>query len=342
MTTSGVDEARLLAAARRGDDDAYRLLVQPFRRELEVHCYRMLASVHDAEDAVQETLVRAWRGLARFEARSSLRTWLYTIATNTCLRLSEQRRRRALPVDLMEPAAHGETPGRPLVESVWVEPFAGETDVGYAAPDARYEQREAVELAFVAAVQHLPAQQRAALILRDVLGFSARETATLLSTTEPAANSLLQRARKTTEERLPPQSQQATLRTLGDDAVSDVVGRYMQAMESGDVDEVVSLLVAEPTWSMPPLGTWYGGADDVRAFLRDFPLTHEWRHAPVSANAQPALLCYMREPDGRFLLHAVDVLTLDARGRIAAVTAFLDPTVYPRFGAPLELVADAR
>jgi RNA polymerase sigma-70 factor, ECF subfamily len=332
---SSMTEAQLLASARAGDESAYRALVLPHRRELEVHCYRMLASLHDAEDAVQETLVRAWRAMPRFEGRSSVRTWLYTIATNACLRAAEQRTRRALPIDLTEPAYLGEEPGRPLVESVWIEPFTGELPED-ASPAARYEQREGVELAFVAALQHLPAQQRAALILRDVLGFSARETAALLETTEPAANSLLQRARKSTEERIPEQSQQATLRELGDEAVAEIVARYMEAMEGDDVDAVVSLLVAEPTWSMPPLGTWYTGAAAVRTFLVDWPLTERWRHAPARANGQPAVLCYMWE-DGAFRLHAIDVLTLDRDARIESVTAFLDPAVFPRFDAPLQL-----
>jgi RNA polymerase sigma-70 factor (ECF subfamily) len=327
-------EAQLLSSARAGDESAYRALVLPHRRELEVHCYRMLASVHDAEDAVQETLVRAWRALPRFEGRSSVRTWLYTIATNACLRAAEQRKRRGLPVDLTAAAFVGEEPGRPLVETAWVEPFAGEPPAG-ASPDARYEQREAVELAFVAALQHLPAQQRAVLILRDVLGFSARETAELLQTTEAAANSLLQRARRSTQERMPAQSQQATLRALGDAAVADAVARYMEAMEGGDVGALVSLLVDEPTWSMPPLGTWYTGVEAVGRFLADWPLSQRWQHAATTANGQPAVLCYMWE-EGAFRLHAIDVLAFDGT-RIESVTAFLDPAVFPRFGAPLVL-----
>lgn len=334
-STSALDprELRLLDAARGGDDDAYRLLVEPHRRELHAHCYRMLASVHDAEDALQDTLLRAWRGLPRFEGRSSLRTWLYTIATNACLRTVAKRPKRLLAQDVGAPAFVGETPGRPLTEEVWIEPYPTES----LDPDATYEQRESMELAFTAALQLLPAQQRAVLLLRQVLGFSAQETATALETTVAGVNSALQRARKAVDERVPAQSQQAALHTLGDAKVRELVGRYVKAMESGDVDAVVELLVEDATWAMPPLQTWYRGLTAVRRFLADFPLTHEWRHAPTVANGQPAVLCYIWEDErDAFVLHAIDVLSF--RGdRIAAVDAFLDPAVYPAFGVPLEL-----
>ena len=216
----------MLEAARGGDEDAFRRLVEPHRGELHAHCYRMLGSVHDAEDALQDALLRAWRGLARFEGRSSLRSWLYTIATNTCLDLIERRPKRVLPVDYGPAADPHDGPGEPLVESVWVEPYPDEklgVEDGYAAPEARYEQRESVELAFIAALQHLPANQRAVLILREVLGFSAKEVADTLDTTTASVNSALQRARATVDERLPEQSQQATLRALGDDDLREVV-----------------------------------------------------------------------------------------------------------------------
>src|SRR3954470_13365969 len=219
MTTSSTDTA-LLDAARRGDESAFGRIVEPFRGELHAHCYRMLASVQDAEDALQETLLRSWRALGRFEGRSSLRSWLYTIATNTCLNLIAKRPKRVLPIDY-GPAADPHTPpGEPLVESVWVEPYPDEQiglEDGLASPEARYEQREGIELAFVAAVQHLPANQRAVLILREVLGFSAKEVADQLETSVASVNSALQRARAAVEERVPEQTQQATLRTLGDD-----------------------------------------------------------------------------------------------------------------------------
>ena len=202
----------------------------------------MLGSVHDAEDALQDASLRAWRGLAKFEGRSSLRSWLYTIATNTCLNQIARRPKRVLPVDY-GPAAdpHG-GPGEPVVESVWVEPYPDETlgvEDGLASPDARYEQRESVELAFIAALQLLPPNQRAVLILREVLGFSAQEVADSLETSVASVNSALQRARKTVEERMPEQSQQATLRALGDDELSEIVDRYVEAWEQNDFETVV-------------------------------------------------------------------------------------------------------
>src|SRR5213083_3326383 len=223
-------ERNLLEAARGGDQGAYGRLLETYRTQLHAHCYRMLGSVHDAEDALQEASIRAWRGLARFEGRSSLRSWLYTIATNTCLNAIARRPKRVLPVDYGPAADPHDAPGEPIVESVWVEPYPDEMlgiEDGYAAPEARYEQRESIELAFVAALQHLPPNQRAVLILREVLGFSAKEVAEALDTSVASVNSALQRARAAVEERVPAQSQQATLRALGDDALRDLVTRYV-------------------------------------------------------------------------------------------------------------------
>src|ERR671933_30196 len=231
-------ERQVLEAARGGDESAYARLVEPYRPELHAHCYRMLGSVHDAEDAMQEAMLRAWRGLPRFEGRSSLRSWLYTIATNACLNAIAKRPKRVLPIDYAPASDPHTPPGEPVVESVFVEPYPDELlgiEDGYAAPEASYEQREAVELAFVAALQHLPPNQRAVLILREVLGFSAQETAETLDTTTASVNSALQRARATIEERTPEQSQQATLRQLGDDQLQEIVERYIEAWERNDV-----------------------------------------------------------------------------------------------------------
>src|SRR4030095_14018987 len=184
-------EAALLDTARSGDETAFAKLIEPYRRQLHAHCYRMLGSLHDAEDAMQEGSLRAWRALGRFEGRSSLKSWLYTIATNTCLNQIEKRPKRVLPVDYAPAADPHGGPGEPVVESVWVEPYPDEligVEDGLAGPEARYEQRESVELAFVAALQHLPARQRAVLILRDVLGFSSSEVAGALETTPPAVD----------------------------------------------------------------------------------------------------------------------------------------------------------
>jgi len=332
-TTMSGRERELLAAARQGDEDAYRELVEPRHAELRAHCYRMLGSIHDAEDSLQEALLRAWRGLPRFEDRSSLRTWLYRISTNTCLDELARRPKRVLPVDCGPSADPHDSPGEPLVESVWVEPYP---DVGLseerAAPDARYELRESVELAFVAALQHLPATQRAVLILREVLGFSAQEVADTLDTTVAAVNSALQRARKAVDERLPDESQQATLRALGDDRLRAVVARYMEALERGDVDALVAMLSDDASWSMPPCPRWYRGEEAIAAFLAEYPLRERWRHVPTSANGQLAVGCYMWDPErGRYAAAVLDVLTLDG-ARIAAVTAFLAPWVFRRFG----------
>src|SRR3954447_2577629 len=210
----------------------YEALVEPHRRELQAHCYRMLGSVQDAEDALQEALLRAWRALDRFEGRSSPRSWLYRIATNTCLdAIARRPAKRELPLDRDPDEA-------PLTETIWLEPYPDD-------PDARYEQRESVELAFVAALQHLPANQRAVLILREVLGFSAKETADMLDATPAAVNSAMQRARTSVDEKLPAQSQQATLRTHGDEEIRKLVERYVDAWDRADVDAVVAMLAQE-------------------------------------------------------------------------------------------------
>jgi RNA polymerase sigma-70 factor, ECF subfamily len=327
-STPTAHEQELLDAARRGDENAYARLLDPYRSELHAHCYRMLGSLHDAEDAVQETSLRAWRGMARFEGRSSLRSWLYTIATNTCLNQIAKRPKRVLPVDY-GPAAdpHG-GPGEPIVESVWIEPYPDEAlglEDGFAAPEARYEQRESVELAFIAALQLLPPNQRAVLILREVLGFSAQEVADSLDTTVASVNSALQRARKTVDERLPEQSQQATLRSLGDDALSEIVDRYVDAWERNDFETVIEMLAEDATFAMPPLATWFGGHDEIRTFLAGWPLSGAWRWRPIraTANGQQALAFYAWDEDEQaYLPFAMNVLTM--RGElISDVVAFV-------------------
>src|SRR5215210_2780996 len=318
----------LLGAARSGDEDAFARLIAPYRGELQAHCYRMLASVHDAEDALQEALLRAWRGLPRFEGRSSLKSWLYTIGTNSALNAIEKRPKRVLPIDYGPAADPHQGPGEPIVESVWVEPYPDETlgvEDGLAAPEARYEQRESVELAFVAALQHLPPNQRAALILREVLGFSAKEAASMLDTSTASVNSALQRARATVEERLPEQSQQATLRALGDERLGEIVERYVDAWERCDVETVVEMLTEDASFAMPPLGTWFRGSDALRVFLAGWPLSGEWRWRPlqVRANGQVALAFYSWDDDeDAYMPFALNVLTFDGE-RISDVTAFI-------------------
>ena len=329
----------LLEAARHGDEDAYGRLVGPYRAELDAHCYRMLGSVADAEDALQDALLRAWRALPQFEGRSSLRSWLYKIATNACLRAIERRPKRVLPIDYAPAADPHDSFAEPVTETVWLEPYPGDRLAPasrLADPDDRYEQRESGELACIAALQHLPARQRAALIIRDVLGFSARETAEALETTSVSVDSALQRARKTVDERLPEQSQQATLRSLGDAALSRLVERYVAAWERNDVDAVVAMLAEDARMAMPPRPTWFRGRQQVGLFLRTGPLAGamRWRLMPARANGQLAFGCYLWDEETQtFLLHGVNVLTL--RGtQIEETTTFLTPGVFRRFGLP--------
>jgi RNA polymerase sigma-70 factor, ECF subfamily len=334
-TTAMAPERELVDAARRGDEGAFRRLVEPQHADMHAHCYRMLGSVHDADDALQEALLRAWRGLGRFESRSSLRSWLYRIATNVCLDALKKRPKRVLPMDYGPPADLHDAPGEPLPTSVWVEPYPdgqlGLAD-GYAVPEARYERRESVELAFIAALQHLPPRQRAVLILREVLGFSAREVAQTLETTVASVNSSLQRARAAIDERLPDPSQQATLRSLGDARARELVERFVNAWDAGDVDTMVAMLAEGPTFAMPPFDTWYTGRAAVDAFL---PEKHgQWRLVPARANGQLALGAYRWDPGaGAHRAAILDVLTLRG-GLIADVTAFATPEVFGRFGLP--------
>jgi RNA polymerase sigma-70 factor (ECF subfamily) len=342
-----MNETRLLEAARAGDEDAFARLVEPHRRALHAHCYRMLGSVADAEDALQETLLNAWRGLASFEGRSSLRSWLYSIATNACLRAIERRPKRMVPVDYGPASDPHDGLAEPLTESVWVEPYPDEAlglEDGPAGPEARYEQRESVELAFIAALQHLPARQRAVLILRDVLGFSARETAATLETSPPAVDSALQRAHKAVDERLPEHSQQAILNSPDDRDLREVVNRYVDAFERADVSAVVELLAADGAFTMPPTPTWFRGRDAVAEFLADHPLAPgmRWRLVPTRANGQLAFGNYRWDEDREvFIPRSLSVLTL-GRGAIAEITTFigLGPEGLASFGLPEEVRPD--
>jgi RNA polymerase sigma-70 factor, ECF subfamily len=334
-------EQTLLDAVRGGDEIAFRRLVEPLRADLHAHCYRMLGSLHDADDALQETLLRAWQALPRFGGPGLLRAWLYKIATNVCLNAIAQRRRRLLPIEHGPPSVPDDDPGAPLAESVWVEPYPdvelGLED-GYAGPAARYERREAVELAFIAALQHLPGRQRAVLILRDVLGFSAAEVADQLDTTVPAVNSALQRARRAADERLPEQSQQATLRSLGDAAVREIVQRYLDAWERGDVAALAALLAEDATFAMPPYSSWWRGRDVIAAFAAD-PVH---RYLPLRACGQLADAAYRWDPDtDRYIAEALEVLTLEGT-RVRQMTAFMTPDLFPRFGLPDALAQNAR
>ncbi len=243
-----VGEMALLKLAREGDGDAFGQLVGAYRAKLHAHCYRMLGSVHDAEDALQDTLLRAWRGLPAFEGRSSVRTWLYAIATNTALDIARRRSRRELPMNLSPAAGRGAGPGKAHTGPPWPEPHRGQWLAAAAPPpDARYEQRESVELAFTAALQHLPPLQRAALLLREVAGFPAADIARQLGTSTASVNSALQRARATARDRMPAATQQQVPRALGDQRIKAIAGRYADAVERGDADTLISMLTHHAT-----------------------------------------------------------------------------------------------
>ena len=336
----GVVTADLLARARAGDGDAFRELTEPHRRELQVHCYRMLGSFHDAEDALQDTLVAAWQGLAGFERRASIRTWLYRIATNRCLNARRSASRRSArewetPRQWGTPDVEPPEPSR-LGEVVWLEPYPdavleGTTDTRLG-PEARYAQSEAISLAFVTALQILPARQRAVLILRDVLGLHAIEAADMLDSTVESVNSALKRARATLQNRLPLTGEPSPV--PNSTAEHALVARLVTAYDSGRIDELVELLTADVWISMPPMPLEYQGRDAVARFFAS--IGHEGRRydlVPTRANGQLAFGVYFRGPVGG-IRHAtgVDVLTL-AGDRVSAITHF-DTSVLPSFGLP--------
>jgi RNA polymerase sigma-70 factor, ECF subfamily len=325
----------VLTRARTGDADAFRELTEPFRRELHLHCYRILGSVQDAEDAVQETLLAAWRGLGHFEGRASVRAWLYRIATNRCLNLLRGRRRRPSDVPAM---VKPPDPTR-LSEPIWLQPYPDMLldDLADSAPGphARYQMREAVGLAFVTALQHLPPRQRAVLVLRDALGFSGAEVAHMLVTTEAAVKGALQRARATLDEHVPAGELEGAP-APGSQRERQLVGRFAAAYERGDVDAVVSLLTDDAWVRMPPQPYEYQGPTAIAGLLRDRAIRRGamLRLVPTRANGQPAFGAYL--PDARAAIrraYAFIVLTLEG-DRISTMTWFADLSVFPHFGLP--------
>jgi RNA polymerase sigma-70 factor, ECF subfamily len=350
QNSSGPDDQSLLDSARNGSEEAYRELIEVHRGELHAHCYRMLASVEDADDAVQDTLLRAWRGIARFEGRSSVRTWLFKIATNAALDLSKSRSKRELPVGLGGPSPYPADWGARSTEISWLEPYPSERYVSTnerPSPEARYELRESFELAFVAALQLLPAGQRATFLLREVLAFSASEIAELLDTSVAAVNSSLQRARATIEMNGPASSQRSAQALLGEDELRRLAVQFCDAIEKGDVASLMKLLTADASWSMPPETVYFRGKRDIAAFMTDDVFPQRWRHVVVKANCQLAIAGYIYDDElGCYLSNGIDVITLkgdlisDVTGFLSAdVRGFERSTVFPRFALPLELPA---
>jgi RNA polymerase sigma-70 factor (TIGR02960 family) len=328
----------LIARARAGDGEAFRELTEPHRRELQVHCYRMLGSFADAEDALQDTLLAAWQGLGGFtEERASLRTWLYRIATNRCLNtLRAARRRPARAWDV--PGVERPEPTR-LGEVTWLEPYPGalpgDAAGGPPGPEARYEQTEAISLAFVTALQVLPPRQLAVLVLRDVLGFRASEVAAMLDSTVESVTSALKRARATLQRRPQPGSGEPPP-APGSPAEDAVVAKFVSAWESADIDALVALLTGDVFVSMPPMPFEYQGRDAAARFSAAiFGSGRRFDLVPARANGQPAFGAYLRAPGGIRPGAGLYVLTL-AGDRISAMTRF-DTGVLPRFGLPRSL-----
>jgi RNA polymerase sigma-70 factor (TIGR02960 family) len=328
----------LIERARAGDGEAFQELVEPYRRELQVHCYRMLGSLQDAEDVLQETLTAAWQGLGRFEERASIRTWLYRIATNRCLNARRAVSRR--PAKEWDIPAYQPPEPTGLNEIVWLEPFPDSLLEGVMdappGPEARYEQAESMSLAFVTALQVLPPRQLAVLVLRDVLGFHASEVAEMLEVTVDSANSLLKRARAGLQRRLPRDAEREPAPAPDSPAEQATVAEFVRAYESGDLDALVALLTDDVFLSMPPLPLEYEGIDVARRFYatmigsgREFDLV------PTRANGQPAFGAYLRAPTG--IRHGTGLLVLTLAGdRICSVTRF-DTSVLPWFGLPRSL-----
>lgn len=341
-------EARRLAAARHGSSREFGELAEPYRRELRVHCYRILGSLHDAEDMVQETMLRAWKRLDTYEGRASFRAWLYKIATNACLDLIDQRRRRAkrlLPNYLFSPSDPHKPVEPPTTEILWLEPLPDEwlADSSAANPETRYATHESISLAFLIALQILPPRQRAILILKDVLDWSAGEIADLLDTTASSVNSALHRARVTLAKNYRSRKSQVPTAEVTDEQTQKTLEKYVHAWQTADVNGLVALLKKEATLSMPPSPTWYAGRENIGSFAANTVFANDgmfpglangrWKLLPVQANAQPGAAVYQRMENGEYHPFGVHVLTC-AESQISQITCFIDPSLPTHFGLP--------
>ncbi len=338
MTPSVEEETILqrMAAARAGDQREFSGLTEPYRHELQLHCYRILGSLQDAEDIVQETLLRAWRRLETYEGRASLRAWLYKIATNACFDALAKRPRRVLPVAQSPAADPYRPPAPPITEPIWLEPYPDDLIAEpEESPEARYSLRESVTLAFLAALQSLPPRQRAVLILCDVLDWRASEAAELLDVTISAVNSALHRARVTLNKQYHTPEYNVPATTSIDDTMRPLLERYVQVWEAADVDGLVALLREDARLSMPPIPTWYQGREAIGAAVRAGILAGDargrWLMRPAKANRQPTVAVYQLAASGKYQAFGISVLTLD-QDRVADITTFIDPALFPRFG----------
>jgi RNA polymerase sigma-70 factor, ECF subfamily len=330
-------EAALVAAARDGDDAAFQRLTDPYVRELRVHCYRMLGSLHDAEDLLQETLLRAWQNLGRFEGRSSLRVWLYRIATNACLN-ARRSRRRQLPPRLYGPPSDPYAPLVPATEeNLHLEPFPDSLLVDPDDPEAHAVAREGIELAFITAIQLLPPRQRAVLILREVLAWSAAEVAELLDTSVPAVNSALQRARRALDEEAPVSRDVVVAET--DDEEALVLERFMRAWDAADMASLAKVLSEDAEMTMPPEPLWFAGRDPIATWFATSPFvfgdpTRRFRMIPTRANGLAALAVYTAVGDAeQFDAYGIMVLRIEG-GTVVEITGFGDGDLHRFFGLP--------
>ena len=344
---SGITEQ--LAAARQGDSQKFSEVTEPYRRELQVHCYRILGSLHEAEDMVQETLLKAWKRLDTYEGRASFRAWLYKIATNSCLDFLDQKKsRRLLPFDERAPSDPQTPILPPSPEISWLEPFPDEWlgDKSSINPEARYSDSESISLAFLTALQTLPPRQRAVLILRDVLDFSANETSEVLELSTSSVNSALHRARTTLSQHYPAGEREDLTMPSTDEKTQRLLERFVQAWEASDVNGLVALLKADASLAMPPSPSWYQGSSAIGMFVGAtvfaedgmFPgsAVNRWRLLPTNANGAPAFAMYQRDEKNEYQPFGLIALTLEG-DKLSQIISFIDPTLPPLFGFPAKL-----